>query len=102
MALLPLLMRRHPCHHQDGVVYLVTIALPPLIVNGVAALIVSALLPSSSWHCCPCCNGIVVMIDVIALAACQQAGIAAVDAQVSLLLLQWQLLHSSLWSHRCC
>ncbi len=38
---------------------------------------------SSSWHCCPCCDGIV-----------------AVNAQVSLPLLQWQLSFLSQW--RCC
>jgi hypothetical protein len=62
-------------------VSLVTMALLPLIHDGVVALVVIELLPSSSWHCCPHCNGVVVIIDVIALVACQQAGIAAVNAQ---------------------
>jgi hypothetical protein len=69
-------------------------ALLPLIRNGVVALVVIALLLSSSWRCCPHCNGIFVIIDVIALVAHWQAGIAAVDAQVSLPLLQWQMLLS--------
>jgi hypothetical protein len=69
-------------------------ALLPLICNGVVALVVIALLLSSSWHCCPHCNGILVIIDVIALVAHWQAGIAAIDVQVSLPLPQWQLLLS--------
>jgi hypothetical protein len=97
MALLPLSMRRHLCHCQAGVNAFVTIALLPLICNGVVALVAMASLPSSSWccfsslqwrccyhpqaslpsspwHCCPCCNGIV-----------------AVDSQASLPLLRWKL-----------
>jgi hypothetical protein len=62
---------------------LVTRMLLPLICNGVVALIVIVSLPSSSWRCCPHSNGVVVIINVIALVACRQAGIAAV-AQVSL------------------
>jgi hypothetical protein len=61
----------------------------PLICNVIVALIMMVLLPSSSWHPHPCCNGVVVIIDVIALVACWQAGVVAVDAQVSLPLLQW-------------
>jgi hypothetical protein len=95
MALLPLSMRRHPCHCQDGVVSLVTMALSPLICDGVVALVVIALLLSSSWHCCPHCNGVLIIIDVITLVACRQAGIAAINVQASLPLSQWQLLHSS-------
>jgi hypothetical protein len=78
MALLPLLMHRHPCHCQAGVVVLVTMALSPLIRDGVVALVVMALSPSSSWHCCPHCNGIVFIINVITLIARWQAGISAV------------------------
>jgi hypothetical protein len=63
MALLPLSMRRHPCHCQDGIVDLVTMALLPLIHNGVVALVMMALLLSSSWHCHPICNGVVVIIN---------------------------------------
>ncbi len=50
MALLPLLMHRHPCQCQDGIVALITMALLPLICNGVVALIAMASLLSSSWH----------------------------------------------------
>jgi hypothetical protein len=86
MVLLQLLMPRRPCRCQDGVVSLVTMALLPLICDGVVALVVIASLLSSSWQCCPHCNDVI--IDVIALVACWQAGIAAVDAQASLLLSQ--------------
>jgi hypothetical protein len=65
-------------------VSLVTMASSPLIRDGVVALAVIALLLSSSCHCCPHCNDVVVIIDVIALVACLQAGIAAVNEQVSL------------------
>jgi hypothetical protein len=92
MVSLPLLMRRCPCRHQVGIVFLVTMALLPLICNGVVALVVIALLLSSSWHHHPHPNGVVVIINVIALIACWQAGIAAVNVQASLPLLQWQLL----------
>jgi hypothetical protein len=66
-------------------VSLITMALLPLIPNGVVALVVIALVPSSSWHRCPHHNGVVVIIDVIALVTRWQAGIAAVDAQGYLL-----------------
>jgi hypothetical protein len=33
------------------------------IRTGIVALVALALLPSSSWHCCPCCNDIVVIIN---------------------------------------
>jgi hypothetical protein len=95
-------MHRHACRCQDGVVSLVTMVLLPLICDVVVALVVIALLLSSSWHCCPRCNGVIVIINVITLVAHQQAGIATVDAQESLLLLQWQLLLSSQWSHHHC
>jgi hypothetical protein len=36
----------------------------PLICNGIVALIAMALLLSSSWCHCPCCNGIIIIIDV--------------------------------------
>ncbi len=49
----PLLMHRHPCHCKDGVVSLVTMALLPLICNGVVAFIVMASLLPSSWYHCP-------------------------------------------------
>jgi hypothetical protein len=63
MAALPLLMRRRPCFRQDGVIVLLTMASLPMICNGVFALIAIASLLSSSWCCCPCHNGIVVIID---------------------------------------
>jgi hypothetical protein len=77
-------------------------ALLPLIRNSVVAIVVIALSPSSSWCCCPHCNGVVVIINVIALVAHWQAGIAAIDAQGSLPLLRWQLLLLSRWCHCCC
>jgi hypothetical protein len=92
MVLLPLLMHRHPCCCQAGIVALVTMALSPLICDCVVALIMMALLPSSSWRCCPCCNGVIVIIDVFALVAHWQAGVIAANAQGSSPLLQWQLL----------
>jgi hypothetical protein len=62
----------------------------PLICDGVVALVVIVLLPSSSWHRHPHRNGVVVIINAIALAACRQAGIATVNAQASLLSLRCQ------------
>jgi hypothetical protein len=50
MALLLLSMHRCPCHCRDGVIALVTMALLPLIRNGVVALIAMVSLLSSSWH----------------------------------------------------
>jgi hypothetical protein len=73
-------------------VSLVTMAPLPLIRNGVVALVVIASLPSLSWRRCPHRNGVVVIINVIALFACQQAGIAAINVQASLPFLQWQIL----------
>jgi hypothetical protein len=74
----------------------------PLIRDGVVALVVIASLLSSSWRRHPHRNGILIIIDVIALMARWQAGIAAVNAQASLPLSQWQLLLSSRWRHRLC
>jgi hypothetical protein len=54
-----------------------------LICNGVVALVVMALLTSSSWRHCPHCNGVVIVIAVIALVAHCQAGVIAIDAQAS-------------------
>jgi hypothetical protein len=42
MVLLPLLMFRHPCHPQAGVISLVTMALLPLICDGDVALVARA------------------------------------------------------------
>jgi hypothetical protein len=81
---------------------LVTMALLSLIHNGVVALIVIASLPSSSWCCFPLCNGVVVIIDDIALIARQQAGIAAINAQAYLPVLRWQILLLSQWHHHRC
>jgi hypothetical protein len=77
-------MLRHPCHCQVGIVALVTMVLLPLICNSVAALSVMALLPSSSWHCCPFYNGVVVVIDVVALVAHCQVGIVTLVVMVLL------------------
>ncbi len=79
-------MRRHPCRCQDGVITLVTIKLLSLICNSVIALVVMMSLLSSSWHCCPCCNGVVIIINVVTLVACRQAGVVAINAQAPLLL----------------
>ncbi len=83
-------------------VSLVTMALPPLIRDGVVALVVIALLPSSSWHHFPHPNCVIVIIDDIALIICWQAGIAAVDLQVYLPVSRWQMLLSSRWHHCRC
>jgi hypothetical protein len=92
MALLPLSMHRHPCHRQAGFVALVTMALLPLIHDGVVALVAMVLLPSSIWHCRPRRNGVIIINHDIALVACCQAGIVAVDVEASSPLSQWQLL----------
>jgi hypothetical protein len=83
---------------------LVTRASSPLIHDSVVALVVIVSLPSSSWHCCSHCNGVVVIINVIALVARprRQAGITAVNAQASLPVSQWQILISSQWRHHHC
>jgi hypothetical protein len=91
MALSLLSMRRHPCHCQAGIVALVTMASLPLIHDSVVALIAMASLLSSSWHCCPRCNGIVFIIDVVALVACHQAGIVALIVMALLHLMHWCL-----------
>jgi hypothetical protein len=99
MVLLVLLMRRCPCHCRDGVVALVTMASLPLIHNCFVALVAMVSLPSSSWCCCPCCNGIVVIINAQASFPSSQwrccpchDGVVAIDAQAYLPLLQLQLL----------
>jgi hypothetical protein len=73
-------------------VTLVTIALLPLIRDGVVALFMIALLSSSSWCCCPQHNGVVVIIDLIALVARWQAGVAAINAQAYLPVSRRQML----------
>jgi hypothetical protein len=83
-------------------VSLVTKASWPLIRNGVVALIMIVSLPSSSWRCCPHCNGVDVIINVIALVTRRQAGIAAINVQRSLPVLQWQMLLLSQWRHCRC
>jgi hypothetical protein len=57
----------------------------PLIFDGVVALIGMMSLLSSSWHCYPCCNGLVAIINVIALVAHCQAGIVALVMMALLL-----------------
>jgi hypothetical protein len=74
----------------------------PLIRDGVVALVVIASSLSSSWRRRPHRYSILVIINVIALVACWQAGITAVNAQASLPLSQWQLLLSSQWRHHRC
>jgi hypothetical protein len=64
-------------------------ALFPFIHDRFVPLIAMALLPFSSWHHHPCCNGVVVIIDVIALVAHRQAGVVPGDAQASSPLSQW-------------
>jgi hypothetical protein len=83
-------------------VSLVTMASLPLIRDGVFALVVIVSLPSLSWCGCPHPNGVLVIINVIALVARQLAGIADVDAQASLPLLHWQMLLTSQWHHFRC
>jgi hypothetical protein len=100
----PLLMRRHPCRFQAGIVALIKMTLLLLICDGIIALIVMTLLPPLSKRCCPCFNGIVVIIDLIVLVACYQSVIVAINAQASLPLLRSQLLLSSQWCfcrHQC-
>ncbi len=122
MALLPSMHRClcHHCHcncpaHDDSVVAVVhaqaslplsncchcplTMPLLPLIHDFVVALVMMASMLSSNWCYCPCCNGVIIIIDVIAFAAHWQSDIIAVDAQVLLPLLQWQL---SLLPQWCC
>jgi hypothetical protein len=79
----------------------------PLIRDSVVSLIVMALLPSSSWCCGPCGNGIFVIIDAQASLPSSRwhycpccNGVLAVDVQASLPSLQWQLLPSLQW-HLC-
>ncbi len=74
----------------------VLMALLPLICTGIVALIAMALPPSSRWRCCPRCNGVVVIINAQASLLSLQwrccpccNDIVAIDAQASLLLLQW-------------
>jgi hypothetical protein len=99
MVSLQLLMRRRPCHCRDG-------RLPCnngiVALDGVVALIGIELLPSSSWRSCPHCNGVIIIINVIALVARRQAGIAAINAQVYLTVLRWQMLLLSRWRHCPC
>jgi hypothetical protein len=92
IALSPLSMRRRPCHCHDGAIALITLALLPLIRDGIVALVVMAL----SWCCCPWHNGIVVIINVQASSPSLQwccylchDGIIAIDMQASLPSLQW-------------
>jgi hypothetical protein len=88
------------CPHDNGIIAIVDAQASLLSSrwrccpcnNGIVTLdsqwlccpVAMASLPSSSWRCCPCCNGVVVIINVVALVACCQAGIFAIDAQASL------------------
>jgi hypothetical protein len=83
MAALPLLMGRHPCSCQAGIVALLKNMLLPLIGNDIVALVAMASLPSSSWcvalvamalssssmHSCPCHHhdGVVALIAMVLL-----------------------------------
>jgi hypothetical protein len=102
LALLPLSMCRHPCHCQPSIVALVTMASLSLICNGVVALIAMASLQPSSWHHCPCCNGIVVIINVIALVSCHQAGVITLVVMVLLLSMCRHLCHCCIGNCRSC
>jgi hypothetical protein len=81
-----------------GVSILTMVSLP-LICGGVVALVTITSLPSSSWCHSPHSNGVVMIIDVIALVARWQAGIAAINVQVYLPVSRWQMLLSSRWRH---
>jgi hypothetical protein len=63
MVSLPLWMHRHPFCCRAGIVALVTMALTLLIRKDIVALFAMASLPSSSWRHCPCCIGIVIIIN---------------------------------------
>ncbi len=98
MASLPVLMCRCPCHRQNGVVTLGTMALLPLILNSIVTLVAMVSSLSSSWCCWPLHNGVVIIIDVQASllslqwCCCHRCnGVVAIDVQASLLLLQWGL-----------
>jgi hypothetical protein len=101
MELLPLLMCRHPCCHQASIDALIKMASLPLIYDEIVALVAMALLPSSSWRCCPHCNGIVVIINAQASLpsllwqCCPHCdGIVSIDVQASSMLSGRQLLPS--------
>ncbi len=98
------LMCRHPCHHCNGIVALITMALLPLIrrclcchcnsdccpfCNSISAIVDLAW--SSSWRHCPCNNGVVAIINaqesVLLLSWCHYPhcdGGTAINAQASL------------------
>jgi hypothetical protein len=71
-----------------------------LIRDGVGALVTMVLLPSSSWHLHPHCNGIIIIINVVALIACFQAGVIALNTESTLPLSQRRLLLLSQWHRR--
>jgi hypothetical protein len=75
-------------------------ALLPLIHDSVVALVTMALLSSSSWHHCPCYNGILVIIDVIALVACHQAGVFTLVRMALSLSMHRRLCH--ICNGNCC
>jgi hypothetical protein len=78
--------------------------LSPLICDGIVALVTMALLPSSSWHCQPCCNGVIVIIDVqmslpsLRWRCCPcHDGVVVLQTQAPLPLSQLQLLPLLQW-----
>jgi hypothetical protein len=90
MVLSPLSMRRCPCRCPAGVVALITMVLLPLIRNNVVAFVTTASMPSSSWHCCPCHNGVGVIINAqVSLPSCN--GIVALVVMALLLLMYRRL-----------
>jgi hypothetical protein len=74
IKLLPLLQCCH-CHHQAGVIALVTMTWLPLSMrrrlccchNSIVALIALAPCPTLQGHCCPCCAGIAFLIVLTSL-----------------------------------
>ncbi len=68
---------------------LVSMALLPLIHNGIVALVTIELLLSSSWHHCYYCNGVVVIINVVALVTRCQAGVVTIFMMVQLPLMRF-------------
>jgi hypothetical protein len=99
MALLTLLMRRHPCRCQAGIVALITMALLSLIHESVVVFVTMTLLLSSSWCCCPCHNGVICIIDAQASLPSLQwhccpchDGVVAIDAQGLLPFLQMAII----------
>ena len=88
MVSLLLLMRRRPCHCQAGVIVLVTMALLPLIRNGIVALL--------QWHYCHPQAGIIALVAMALLSSlmrrhpcCYCDGVVALVV-MALLQLKWR------------